>query len=387
MQAVCADRRWAEAQEDPEGEALVVALVAEYLDRRLRIARVLVRLQDRGTFRLSACSSIVDYARRLGIPAAEARAIVDLGRTLDECVPVAAAGEGPAPADAPVVATVEDRVRAGRLTVENAAFVGRLYAKPGCVRAEDDWFRCAETLTVPELRRRVNERIEEVAQGVPEVVALSMHVTRTAREDFHRARVIASRSAGLILTEGQTLTLLVREYLDLHDDACRGARDRRVGPTSEAPDRRYIPAAVKRAVLERSGDRCEVPNCTHRTFLEFAHRRPHACGGDREEQNLLRLCHAHHVQFDADVLLFAGWRDGRPTFRNARGEDLRSNAPRVPPQTAPPVEGVDDARPLAGAAPLQVSERPPPPWESEPREPRSRTCVRWPASDRSSSRR
>jgi len=131
--------------------------------------------------------------------------------------------------------------------------------------------------------------------------------------------VIASREAELSLTEGQTFALIVHHYLDSHDVLRRGQMSRRTGDTAERPDDRYVPASVKREVLERSNDHCEVPGCALRTFLEYAHIEAHAKKGSREADNLLRLCERHHTHLDADVLHFAGWHEGRPQFRDVHG--------------------------------------------------------------------
>lgn len=308
--------------------------------------------------------------------------------------------------------TIEERVRAGRLSAENAAIAGRLLAKPGLVGPGEDWLRAAETMPAPELRRRVNERLEQSAQGVPEVVAVTVHVPPRTRSDFARARVLASREAGMSLTEGQTFALIVDRYLDSADERRRAPGSRRLGPTIGQPGDRYVPAAVRRAVLDRSDDRCEVTGCPHRVFLELAHIEPHAGGGSRETDNLVRLCHAHHTQFDAGCIRIARWRSGgdgrdgrdgrgaRPVFCNARGVEITAGfavdadagaasggaSPRTDPSAEPHAapgagtggydverttrwgSGADPGPRSRGtdgerqAAATQVSERPPPPW-------------------------
>jgi len=62
---------------------------------------------------------------------------------------------------------------------------------------------------------------------------------------------------------------------------------------------RHIPAAVKRAVRERDGDRCTFvgPNgrrCTERNRLEFHHRNPFGKGGDRRPENIYLMCRTHN---------------------------------------------------------------------------------------------
>lgn len=354
MASITTDRRAIEAEPDPECERLVAATAAEYLDIRLRLARLLLRIEQCGTFHLSACSSVVQYAVGVGIPAAEARCLVDLGRAL-ESQPADPADDGGAGRPSAPAESVETLIREGRLHVEKAALVGKLLAKPECLRPGENWVERAETLRTPELRREVQQRIEESAQGVVPLVSVTVQITERAREEFHRARVIASREAAIHLTEGQVFTRIVRSYLDARDERRRAAGTRRVGPTSGAPDERYIPADARREVLARSGDRCEVPGCALDTFLEFAHVDRHADGGDREADNLLRLCHVHHTQFDADCLLLGEWRNGRPVFRNARGEELTAG---LRPRERP--DDLADAIATRRAFVAQVSERPPP---------------------------
>ena len=69
--------------------------------------------------------------------------------------------------------------------------------------------------------------------------------------------------------------------------------DTRSGP-------RHVPAAVKRAVRERDGDRCayvdaQGKRCTARERLEFHHRHPHGLGGDRSPANIALMCRAHNA--------------------------------------------------------------------------------------------
>ena len=62
---------------------------------------------------------------------------------------------------------------------------------------------------------------------------------------------------------------------------------------------RHIPAAVRRAVRARDGDRCRFVDeqgrrCSERHRLEFHHRRPYGMGGDHSLENISLLCPAHN---------------------------------------------------------------------------------------------
>lgn len=333
MPKIQADRRLIEAEPDVEGERVAAVIAAEYLDVRLRFARALLRIERGRTYALSACASIVQYAVRLGVPASEARALVDLGRALEAPLPTSAPPADGSPegcGDGGARASVEERIRSGHLAVESAAVAGRLLAEPGLLRPGEDWLQKAEALRPSELRREVQARVEAVAQGTPALLPITVHVTERVRDEFHRARSLVSREAQLMLTEGQAFARIVRFYLDSEDELRDGRGDagRSDAPRgSTAPARlgcrvrtRYVQASARRAVLGRSRDRCEVPGCPHDTFLEFAHIEAHARGGTTDSRNLLRLCHAHHTQFDAGVLVFIGWTDPggdcRPEFRS-----------------------------------------------------------------------
>jgi hypothetical protein len=73
---------------------------------------------------------------------------------------------------------------------------------------------------------------------------------------------------------------------------------------------RHIPAAVKRAVWLRDGERCSFVGkgrrrCTATAFLEFHHVQPHAVGGGATADNIQIRCRAHNA-YEAD--LFYGSR-------------------------------------------------------------------------------
>ena len=69
--------------------------------------------------------------------------------------------------------------------------------------------------------------------------------------------------------------------------------------TDTSPTSRHIPAAVRRAVRERDGNRCRYVDergrrCSERDRLEFHHRHPFGMGGDHSPANLRLLCESHN---------------------------------------------------------------------------------------------
>jgi len=95
--------------------------------------------------------------------------------------------------------------------------------------------------------------------------------------------------------------------------------------TSTAAATRHIPAAVRRAVHERDGDRCRYVDeqgrrCSERGRLEFHHRHPFGRGGDHSPPNVVSLCKAHNT-------LMAEHDFGPQALRQSR---RRGASPRVP---------------------------------------------------------
>jgi 5-methylcytosine-specific restriction endonuclease McrA len=93
-------------------------------------------------------------------------------------------------------------------------------------------------------------------------------------------------------------------------------------PVAESERRRsrHIPAEVRRVVWERDQGRCAFTSaggvrCTEKSFLEFDHREPYACGGPTTADNLRLLCRRHNQYW-------ARLRFGR------KGEQAREQSPR-----------------------------------------------------------
>ena len=76
----------------------------------------------------------------------------------------------------------------------------------------------------------------------------------------------------------------------------------RRAPTGNAamPGSRHIPAAIRRIVRQRDGDRCRYVDaqgrrCTGRERLEFHHRHPFGHGGEHKAENISLLCRTHNA--------------------------------------------------------------------------------------------
>jgi hypothetical protein len=229
-------------------------------------------------------------------------------------------------------------VASGRVSVPAAAALGRLLGNPALLRPGDEWVRWAEEGSTRELLDRTRRRREESrAEGA--LHPLRAYLTPRGAVDFLRARELAIRREGRVLTEGETIERVADEYLDRMDPErqafrpATAARNRarpvsagtkrdnadtppgaRAGVRAEAraerapattvadpprPRSRAIPADERRRVLRQAGDRCRVQGCDHAFFLDYCHRLPFRTGGPNTAENLLRFCTLHHRQFDA----------------------------------------------------------------------------------------
>src|SRR5690606_37874677 len=83
--------------------------------------------------------------------------------------------------------------------------------------------------------------------------------------------------------------------------------------------RQSIPPAVRRAVLERDRGRCQVPGCTHATFVDVHHVHARADGGASTPNNLLTLCSAHHRATHRGQLHIERGLQGALIYRHADG--------------------------------------------------------------------
>jgi hypothetical protein len=69
--------------------------------------------------------------------------------------------------------------------------------------------------------------------------------------------------------------------------------------TDSSSSSRHVPAAIRRAVRERDGNRCRYVDkqgrrCPERHRLEYHHRHPFGFGGDLGLQNICLMCHGHN---------------------------------------------------------------------------------------------
>lgn len=144
----------------------------------------------------------------------------------------------------------------------------------------------------------------------PETYKVQFTLSRDGYATLRRAQDllrhgISNGDAGAIFE--RALTLLVEDL----EKKKLAATDRPRVARQAKSDSRHVPAAVKREVWTRDGERCAFigthGRCTERGFLELHHVVPFADGGETSAGNLQLRCRAHNQHeaerwFGADVV-------------------------------------------------------------------------------------
>jgi hypothetical protein len=238
-------------------------------------------------------------------------------------------------------------------------------------------------VSAKQLKRLVDQRIAEVRQGA-RPVERTFFLPEKVSDDFDRAHDLISRKAGEVVPPERALGVVVDDWLDENDPGRKEPGPRRSPDTTGSPDRR-VPAEVHLAAVKRTGDRCPVPFCDNRIFLQDAHVVAFAAGGNQEIGNIFRPCSRHHRLYDECLLgmqgspdspQFFAW-DGRPLERRSTAQfgpedDVLSPKERKVAQSA--VVRTFKRRDRAVAE----GEAEPPPWEPGAYEVRRREVMgRW----------
>jgi hypothetical protein len=163
-----------------------------------------------------------------------------------------------------------------------------------------------ETARVPELRLDAvkNETPSQAVPPPPVVQPLSparYKVTFTAsaelRDKLERLEALMQDDVAAVIEAAVTEKL---ERLEAKRFAETTKPRKSLEETDTSASSRYMPAAVRRVVRRRDGDRCTFVDkqgrrCTERRGLEFHHDDPYGRGGDRSPSNVRLLCRSHNA--------------------------------------------------------------------------------------------
>jgi hypothetical protein len=291
------------AERDPGAAAAFDKNMRDGRACRIAAARAALVIDRKGHFVYEGCASFGEYGERHGVSASEAWKVLALGLALEKWP------------------DIEEELLAGRVREEAASRMGMLVKHPLALKEGDDWLAWAKGEPASAFRRRVRERIETVQRKGAPTVEKTFYVSEKGAEDFERARVLASRKAKRVLTEGEALEEVVDHYLRSFDPLRKREGKRRMPDTATLPHRRDLPAAVELALAKQNGDVCAVPYCQNKIFLENSHRKAHCEGGSREKRNLDRICDDHHDMYHRGELLIEGPTDA-PTFKSGDGRPI-----------------------------------------------------------------
>jgi hypothetical protein len=192
----------------------------------------------------------------------------------------------------------------------------------------------------------------------PERYLVRFTVARSTHDKLRYAQMLASHS-----NPGGSIERIVDEALDLfieHKEKQKFAKTDRPRPRERsvssaastpaqnpAPNRRYIPAEVRRAVWKRDRGQCTFVSsdgrrCESRSFLEFDHIDPVARGGKATVERLRLRCRTHN-QYEAEESFGADFmRAKREEARHAREHrepalgGSESHCPQAPGAKTPP---------------------------------------------------
>jgi len=155
----------------------------------------------------------------------------------------------------------------------------------------------------------VPDRVGALAPPRPAIVQplspARYKVQFTASAEFHDKLERLSALMRSEIPDGDLATIIERAVteklgrLEAQRYAQTTAPRKGLGDTGTPPASRHIPAAVRRAVRKRDGDRCRYVDehgrrCSARDRLEFHHRHPFGMGGDHSPENLRLLCPVHN---------------------------------------------------------------------------------------------
>jgi hypothetical protein len=166
----------------------------------------------------------------------------------------------------------------------------------------------------------------------PERFGLQVTIDRETHELLQRARELMGHQN----PTGEIAPVLKRalELLVTHLEKQKLAATTRPGPSRLSASARHIPAAVKRAVRERDGERCTFVSgsgqrCPERARLEFDHQEPVARGGEATAENIRLRCRGHN-QYAADCTFGAAFMSDKRAEARAHAAARKRAKSRAP---------------------------------------------------------
>jgi len=157
-------------------------------------------------------------------------------------------------------------------------------------------------------RAEVERQMAALNPDAPDLVTIRVRLPRATHDKLRRAQDLL----GHAIPDGDVAQVLDRALTLLVSDLER----KRLGKVNHPrvarrplQRRRYVPAAVRRAVTRRDGGRCAFfgkdGRCTETRFLEFHHVIPYGLDGSSTEDNIELRCRAHN-KYEAEQVFGPG---------------------------------------------------------------------------------
>ncbi len=286
-------------------EELVSRIAALCLEGRRLVARLIVHLievEDRALDKRAACSSMWEFcterlkmsdgeaSRRLNAARLVRRFPSVLGRIERGEIHLSALRQLRPYLEEENVDAVLDEAK-GKTRSQLDAMIARRFPRPDAPTIE---IPMAASMTCP-------ARIEPLsATGV--LVQVTM--TADGYADLKRAKELL----GHCIPDGDTVKIIERALRTLVEDLERDRRAKTSRPKASARPSKpgHIPAATRREVFARDGERCtyvdtEGRRCECRTRIELDHIEPRARGGGDEAANLRARCRSHNLHAAEEI--------------------------------------------------------------------------------------
>jgi hypothetical protein len=131
----------------------------------------------------------------------------------------------------------------------------------------------------------------------PERYRVQITASAELRDKLERLQALMGEDLAAVIEAAVTEKL---ERLEAKRYAVTKNPRKTLDETDTTPSSRYMPAAVRRAVRKRDGDRCgfidhKGRRCTERRNLEFHHLDPFGRGGTHDPARIVLRCRSHNI--------------------------------------------------------------------------------------------
>lgn len=191
------------------------------------------------------------------------------------------------------VPQLQEMLAKQEMTLSNARTIAPLLTAEN----QEKWISAAATLSKRELEKEIAREnpklavVEQCKYVADDRVELKVGISERLHEKLKQIQDIQGSSLE------EALEAMADLFLEKNDPVKKAQRNAKPVP-GQVPNGRYVPAAIRNAVILRDGNRCtHVTNgkrCNELRWTEIHHIRPYSDGGTHDVSNLTTLCRGHH---------------------------------------------------------------------------------------------